>query len=429
MRLDIPYNFTPREYQLPLLKALDDGIRRALIVWHRRSGKDKVCWNYMIKKAVAEKGAYFYFLPSYTQAKKVIWDNMDDAGFKMLEHIPPQITKKTREDELKIELTNGSIIQLIAADTFDKTSVGTNPRGVVLSEYSICSTKVWDFLRPILLVNQGWAIFNFTPRGMNHAWKLHQIIKDNENWFSEVLTIEDTNVLTRKDILEEMRSGMPEDLADQEYYCKYIEGATACFKRIDENVIDENLQLERGKRYQIGVDLAKYHDYTVLTVVDLHTFKVVKQMKLPHLDWKDQKEIIVREVRYWNRGRTYIDSTGVGDPIVEDLKRLLPSVEPFTFSSKTRPQLLQNLQIMFEQDKLKIPKEQELIDELKSMQYELVGKRVTMQVPEGLHDDRIMSLALACWGLSERLPYREESRLRKKASDFVQGIKVRMTNY
>jgi len=429
MNVDIPHNFTPRDYQLPLLKALDNGIKRALIVWHRRSGKDKTCWNYLIKKAVGDRGAYFYFLPSYTQAKKVLWDNMDDDGFKMLDHIPPQVVKKRREDELKIELANGSIVQLIAADTFEKTSVGTNPRGVVLSEYSICSPVVWDYLRPILRVNKGWAIFNFTPRGMNHAWKLHQTIKDSENWFVETLTVDDTDVLTKKDILDEIKEGMPEDLADQEFYCKYIEGATACFRRIDDNVIDEKLGLESGKRYQIGIDLAKYHDFTVISVIDLHTFKCVKQLKLPHMDWNEQKEIIVREVRYWNKARTFIDSTGVGDPIVEDLKRLLPSVEPFKFSSTSRTQLLQNLQIMFEQDKLKIPKDQELIDELKSMQYELVGKKARMQVPEGLHDDRIMSLALGCWGLSEKMPYHEYRRLLRKPSAILEGIKVKMTNY
>ena len=61
MNVDIPHNFNPRKYQLPLLKALDDGAKRALIVWHRRSGKDKTCWNYLIKKAVGDVRAYFYF--------------------------------------------------------------------------------------------------------------------------------------------------------------------------------------------------------------------------------------------------------------------------------------------------------------------------------------------------------------------------------
>jgi hypothetical protein len=55
----------------------------------------------------------------------------------MLDHIPEQVVKSSNSQELKIELINGSIIQLIAADEFSKSGVGTNPQGVVFSEYSI----------------------------------------------------------------------------------------------------------------------------------------------------------------------------------------------------------------------------------------------------------------------------------------------------
>ena len=128
--ITIPFKFKPREYQLPFLRALDRGIKRAVIVWHRRSGKDKVCFNYMVKKACQRVGTYFYFLPEYSQARKVIWDNIDNDGFRMLDHIPPELIKKTNDTMLKIELVNGAIIQLLGADTFSKSGVGTNPIGV-----------------------------------------------------------------------------------------------------------------------------------------------------------------------------------------------------------------------------------------------------------------------------------------------------------
>ncbi len=202
--IQVPFNFEPRPYQLPFLEAMDSGVKRAILMWARRSGKDKVCWNYMIKRAVEEVGTYFYFLPSYTQAKKVIWDNIDNSGFRMLDHIPAPLIKRKNDTELKIELINGSFIQLIAADTFSETSVGTNPRGVVFSEYSISTGKAWDLLRPILLVNKGWAVFNFTPRGVNHATRLLIRVKDNPEWFSETLTAKDAGYLTDEDILRDV---------------------------------------------------------------------------------------------------------------------------------------------------------------------------------------------------------------------------------
>lgn len=378
-------------------------------------------------------GTYYYFLPTYSQAKKVIWQGIDKGGMKFLDHFPQEIVEKQNESEMRITLRNGSIFQVVGADNIDSI-VGTNPVGVVFSEYPLMKPYVWDYIRPILAENGGWSIFVYTPRGMNEGWKILQQAKENKGWWHQVLTVDDTKAIPEAVLLQEKKE-MPADLFDQEYYVKFIDGASSVFKKIDENILtgSEDLNLKYGKRYQIGVDLAKYQDYTVITVIDLATFYIVKQLRFNKIDWNEQKEMIVREIKYWNKARTFIDSTGVGDPIVEDLKRLVP-VEPFHFSETSRAQLLNNLQVLFEQNKIKIPNDPELIDELKSMQYELVGQKVKMKVPEGLHDDRIMSLGLACWGLAERMPYRElnealreqrEARRHKKP----EGISLKMTSY
>ena len=381
---------------------------------------------------IEKVGTYYYMLPTYSQAKKVIWQGIDRSGMKFLDHFPKELVKKQNETEMRIELKNGSIFQVVGADNIDSI-VGTNPIGVVFSEYPLMKPQVWEYIRPILAENGGWAIFIYTPRGMNEGWKILQQAKENKGWWWQVLTVDDTNAIS-KEVLQQERKEMPADLFDQEYYVKFIDGASSVFKRVDDNIHNEKISLKFGKRYQIGLDLAKYQDFTVLTVIDLHTFNVVKQMKFNRIDWTEQKEIIVKEVKYWNKGKLVIDSTGVGDPITEDLQRMGLFVEPFHFTETSRTQLLNNLQIMFELDKLKIPNEPELIDELKSMQYELVGQKVKMKVPEGLHDDRIMSLALACWGLSEKIPFRELNEALREQREFrkrrkPQGISVKMTSY
>lgn len=402
MEITLPHKFSPREYQLPLLQALDSGKTRALIVWNRRSGKDKTCFNFMVKKAFEKVGTYFYFLPTYSQAKKVIWDNIDNEGFKMLDHIPKELVKSTNATELKIELRNGSVIQLIAADEFKKSGVGTNPIGVVFSEYSITDPEAWKFVSPILAVNGGWAIFNFTPRGMNHAWTLLQQVKDNNKWFVQTLTVDDTKVLTGEALEEEKRNN-PQDLFEQEYYCKFIEGAGSFFKRIDQILIEENDKVIPNHKYQMGVDLAKYQDYTVITLIDLNTFEVLKQERFNQLDWNLQKSKIEATYHKYNRPLIYIDSTGVGDPIYEDLARAGLRIEGFKFTEQSRKDLLNNLAIKIEQTKIRIPDNQTLKDELLSFHWELKGEggKTKLVVPDGLHDDCVMSLALAVWNLPE----------------------------
>lgn len=434
MEVEIPYRYNPRAYQIPLLREVQKGkFKRFVWIAHRRSGKDKTVLNAVISKMLDRVGVYYYFFPTFNQGRKILWQGKDKDGFPFLGHFPKALIKgEPNNTEMRIELKNGSVFQVVGADNIDNI-VGTNPVGVVFSEYSLMKSKVWEFIRPILAENDGFAIFVYTPRGMNEGWKILQTAKENPaEWWYEVLTVDDTHAISPEK-LEQERKEMPSDLFEQEYYVKFIDGASNVFRKVDEAIrqTEEGIGLKPGRRYQIGVDLAKHHDFTVVTAIDLHTFDVVKQMEFNNLDWNEQKEIIVKEVKYWNKGRTIVDSTGVGDPITDDLKRQGLFVEPFHFTETSREQLLNNLKILLEQGRIKIPNDQKLIDQLKSMQYELEGRKVKMRVPENLHDDRIMSLALACWGLYERLPLRDieilESKRRKQRDQH--GIRVKMTSY
>lgn len=405
-----------------------DKYKRFVWVAHRRSGKDKTVLNVVISKMVERVGTYFYFLPTYNQGKKVIWQGIDRDGFRFLDHFPKEIIKSINNTEMKIEMVNGSVFQVVGADNIDSI-VGTNPVGVVYSEYPLMKPRVWDYIRPILAENGGFAIFVYTPRGMNEGWKILQTAKENPNeWWHEVLTVEDTNAISEAVLMQEKKE-MPSDLFQQEYYVKFIDGASSVFRDVDSVVRNELVNLFPNRRYQMGVDLAKYQDFTVITITDLHTFDVVKQIEFNKLDWNEQKEIIVKEIKYWNKARTWMDSTGLGDPIVDDLKRQGLFIEPFHFTETSREQLLNNLKILIEQKKIRIPNDQKLIEQLKSMQYELVGQKVKMRVPEGLHDDRIMSLALSVWGLSEKLPIRDIAELERKKIRQQSGVKLKMTSY
>lgn len=405
MEITIPYNFTPRPYQLPMMQAIDNGHKRVVVIAHRRSGKDKTCINIMAKKMLERVGIYYYFAPTYTQGKKIIWDGIDKNGFKFLDHFPPQIVKKKNDSELKIELINGSIFQVIGTDKIDSI-VGTNPIGCIFTEYSLQNPKAWDLIRPILAENGGWAIFIFTPRGMNHGWKILQQAQ-SEGWFHQVLSADETGAID-KEVLEAEKRQMPQDLYEQEYQCKFIEGAASFFKRVDENLWSGDLEPEEGHVYQTGVDLAKYQDWTVITPFDKSTFKVGKQIRFNQMDWNLQKARIEAEARKFS-GRVVADSTGIGDPIAEDLERSGLSVLPFKFTETSRRQLLDNLQILLAQDKIKIPNDEGLIGELKSFQFSLTEQgKIKVGVPEGTHDDRVMSLALAVWEATEPIGVAKE---------------------
>jgi phage terminase large subunit len=174
----------------------------------------------VLKEAMQRVGGYYYFFPTYNQGRKILWNGMDRDGFPFLGHIPESLRTSTNKTEMCITLVNGSLIQIIGSDNIDAI-VGTNPVGCVFSEYSLQDPRGWDFIRPILRENGGWAFFNYTPRGHNHGYELYKMAKNNPAWFCERLTIEDTGALTAADIQAERDEGMDEDLIQQEYYCSF----------------------------------------------------------------------------------------------------------------------------------------------------------------------------------------------------------------
>lgn len=166
-------------------------------------------------------GAYYYVFPTYNQGKKILWTGADKSGFRFLDHIPESIRKRTVGNEMFIELINGSTIQVVGSDNIDSI-VGTNPLGVVFSEYSLQDPKAWDYIRPILAENGGWAIFNFTPRGKNHAYYLLKFAEQDQSWFVSNVDVSVSKAISEAVLEQERRETIAKNGDDslflQEYY-------------------------------------------------------------------------------------------------------------------------------------------------------------------------------------------------------------------
>ena len=226
MNIQIPYKFEPRSYQLDLLSALDSGYKRAIAVYHRRAGKDKTLLNLVVKKALGRVGVYYYFFPEFSQGRRVIWDGIDGSGMKFRDHIPKALISRESQQEMSITLINGSIIQIIGTDNYDKVR-GANPVGCVFSEFAFQNPAAWDTVRPILTENGGWAVFNSTPFGKNHFFELYNMATKNPKWYTQLITIDDSKdwdgnrFITDEMIQDERDSGMSEEMIEQEYFCSF----------------------------------------------------------------------------------------------------------------------------------------------------------------------------------------------------------------
>jgi len=237
-QISLPHEWEAREYQFPLMThMLKNGSmdkKRANCVWHRRAGKDSCSLQIAAVGTQMRVGTYWHMLPTLQQGRRVVWEARDKLGRRMIDQAFPKEIRAGRPNEsnMKIELANGSVWQVVGSDNFDSL-VGSNPVGIVFSEYSIADPLAWEYFRPILRENDGWAVFIYTPRGKTHGYTQYRVAEEasqtNPNWFSSLLTVEDTQILSREDVEEEISLGMSREKAMQEFYCSFDVGMEGAF--------------------------------------------------------------------------------------------------------------------------------------------------------------------------------------------------------
>ena len=203
MPITIP-NIKPRPYQVPVFRAMDSGVNRSWLCWHRRAGKDEVCLHVTAMKAFDTPGNYWHCFPEYAQARKAIWEavNPHTGKRRIDEAFPPEIRRTTRNDEMMIELVNGSTWRPVGSDRYNSL-VGAGPKGIVFSEYALSDPAAWDYMRPMVLEANGWAMFNSTVRGRNHFWRLGELAKSDPSWFYSNLKADQTGVFTEAQLAAE----------------------------------------------------------------------------------------------------------------------------------------------------------------------------------------------------------------------------------
>jgi hypothetical protein len=185
---------------------------------------------------------------------------------------------------------------------------------------------------------------------------------------------------------------------------KFLEGASQVFRDLESRVYQGEYDL--WTKCRIGLDIAWHGgDYTVLTVLNANTGRVITQERWWRSEYPDSEARIEAIWRRYDKPEIVMDATWPGQPFYDYLSRKIPNVYPFTFSEKSKDQLLRNLQIFLENGKIWLNNDEELFNELRAMRYELneLWTKIKIVSPTNIHDDRVMSLALVCWQF-EKVP-------------------------
>jgi len=266
-KLQVHSDYEPLPWQEKFIHGIGTK-KRAFLLWARRHGKDVACWNYLWLRAIKKTGIYYYIYPKHNQARKAIWEGITSSGKRFLDFIPRQLlTRDPNQTEMRLELVNGSLIRVLGSDNDDSLR-GTNPIGVVLSEFAYHKPSTWPIiLEPILKQNGGWALFNTTPFGRNHAYDLWNYASKNpEEWYTEKITNDDSHMISSDEFEEMKKRGVSEETIQQEYFCNFDRGVEGSYygRILTQLRLDERIKDVRHDDYDKS---------TLLGILDLATLQ------------------------------------------------------------------------------------------------------------------------------------------------------------
>jgi hypothetical protein len=195
-----------------------------------------------------------------------------------------------------------------------------------------------------------------------------------------------TNPFIHPDEIEDAKRDMPNDAFAQEYMAEFNENASNPFGRDNIEKCIKPLSLNATQCF--GIDLAKSSDWTVIIGLDAHGD--VSYFDRFQNDWGTT----MTKIKALPRLPMLIDSTGVGDPIVEQLQTSGLDVEAFKFTSTSKQELMKGLQVAIQQGTIGYP-EGIIVNELDVFEFQYSVNGVKYSAPNGFHDDAVMALALA----------------------------------
>lgn len=347
--------------------------------------------------------------PVYDQVRNA-WDETSYAAREVAEFV---------KGEMIAQFPGGGRILFRSLDNPD-TKRGFTADGIVIDEAGDVSQAAWyEALRPTLMDTGGGAWIIGTPKGQNWFWReclMAQEREDSRFWNAPTLGVEimDTGGLRRVphplenpyiafSELKQLYRTLPERVFRQEILAEFLEESGGVFRGIREVIdVGRSTNEAAGSGCMLGVDLARVQDFTVLTVLDADRRQVYHE-RFNQISWERQIATITRVCQQYGKARIWMDSTGVGDPIFEALRNAQLPVQGYNLTNQSKEALIDALALAIENRQVRLMDLPTQTAELQAFQYELTPSRnVRMSAPEGMHDDCVIALALANWGLAAK---------------------------
>lgn len=394
----IKLRFSPHKGQWRINKSK---ARFRVVACGRRFGKTLMAVFEILSFALSHKDANCAWVAPWYRQAKIVYRLIR----KIFAKTGNSIIVRKSDSELRFEFKNGSVIQFFSAENYDSMR-GDGYHFVVIDEAAdaLKDPKMWtDAIRPALSDTGGIALIIGTPKGRNLFFQLFNRGDDPEypDWESFHASTHQNPYIPKAEI-ETAKKELPEDTYRQEYDAEFLEESAGVFRRIEailEGKLNPDYEPELWHSYILGWDHAKYQDYSVLTLMDTRTRKVVWWDRFNQMDHTKQVDRVVAVAKKFN-AFVLMDSTGAGDVVLELLRSAYSNCDGYIFTNASKKILIETLQLGIQDKAFTMPDIPVVVNELRQFEYKISPSRnVIYSAPDGAHDDCVISLALVWYAV------------------------------
>lgn len=376
--------YTPHEKQKLIHHSINNEPYKYYILnIGRQFGKSMLGINQLLYWAINDKGCNIAWVtPIYKQGKKV-FDEIEKATIKsgLFEFNRSDLTISGFGS--KINFFSGERPDNIRGNTFDY---------LIIDEYAFTRSELWDeVLSATVLVKGKKVIFISTPNGKNHFYKMSLMTNYDNRYKYFKFTSYDNPMINHVD-LDERKQNLPKHIFEQEYLAEFLDNGSGLFTNVNECIRLANT----STKFYGGLDIGRADDYTVLSIVNENN-EMVYCERWRQDEWTNIINKVANKINEFG-ATTYVEVNNQGDVFFEMLKKKVGNkIFPFITTSKSKPIMIEDLAVLFEQKNVSILDINWLVDELNAFTYTYNSqtRNVQYSAPAGVHDDSVISLALA----------------------------------
>lgn len=324
---------------------------------------------------------------------------MSNVGWRPIRQVcSPLEGIEVNKSDRTATFPGGGLVAVRSADNPDSLR-GEGLDFVVMDEAAYILPEAWsEAIRPALSDRLGRALFISTPRGRNWFWDIHRRGGVEPDWSSFTYPTSANPFMPAGEI-DAARAELPEIIFRQEYLAEFVDSEGAVFRRVHDAACLEPIEPQQGQ-YVAGVDVAASVDYTVITVLDAKTKEMVHMDRFNRVDYPVLEDRIAACYEKWHLTGMVVEANSIGQGVIDHLQNRGLNIMPFTTTNATKHVIIQNLQSAFEHGQIKIIDDPVLVGELLSFESKKTSSgNFTYSAPEGQHDDTVVALALAWYGI------------------------------